>query len=212
MPIWPREPDEDPRDHVGVDPARQLSRRPNAATSPTRCSAPHGARRSRRRASFCSTCSSRSTTPSSEDAMTERRDHRLTTTSAPSPRPSPTCSTSAAVVLAGAERRRRACSTSPTSHAPRPKPAWVYEHAAELGAFRFGNGPKARIGFDLDADRAVEARTPDRQASSRATEAVAGQREVVRREPDPVRAVAQGRSIEAKRALNLIVTTEDRTP
>lgn len=28
---------------------------------------------------------------------------------------------------------------------------WVYEHAAELGAFRFGTGPKARIGFDRDA-------------------------------------------------------------
>ncbi|MCW3066442.1 MAG: hypothetical protein JWN32_3614 [Solirubrobacterales bacterium] len=26
---------------------------------------------------------------------------------------------------------------------------WVYEHAAELGAIRMGNGPKARIGFDL---------------------------------------------------------------
>jgi hypothetical protein len=29
------------------------------------------------------------------------------------------------------------------------RPAWVYQHAAELGAFRFGNGPKARLGFDL---------------------------------------------------------------
>jgi len=27
--------------------------------------------------------------------------------------------------------------------------AWVYEHAVELGAFRFGNGPKARLGFDV---------------------------------------------------------------
>ena len=26
---------------------------------------------------------------------------------------------------------------------------WVYEHATELGAIRMGNGPKARIGFDL---------------------------------------------------------------
>jgi len=26
---------------------------------------------------------------------------------------------------------------------------WVYDHAGELGAFRFGDGPKARIGFDL---------------------------------------------------------------
>ena len=29
--------------------------------------------------------------------------------------------------------------------------AWVYEHAAELGAFRYGTGPKARLGFDRDA-------------------------------------------------------------
>ena len=27
-------------------------------------------------------------------------------------------------------------------------PAWVYEHADELGAIRTGNGPKARIRFD----------------------------------------------------------------
>jgi len=26
---------------------------------------------------------------------------------------------------------------------------WVYDHARELGAFRFGDGPKARIGFDV---------------------------------------------------------------
>lgn len=26
---------------------------------------------------------------------------------------------------------------------------WVYAHAEELGGFRYGNGPKARLGFDL---------------------------------------------------------------
>jgi hypothetical protein len=32
--------------------------------------------------------------------------------------------------------------------------AWVYDHAAELGAFRFGDGPEARLGFDaLDIER-----------------------------------------------------------
>ena len=37
--------------------------------------------------------------------------------------------------------------------------AWVYEHAGELGAFRFGTGPKARLGFDRDAiDRWKRAR------------------------------------------------------
>ena len=30
----------------------------------------------------------------------------------------------------------------------RLNPAWVYEHADELGAIRTGNGPKARIRFD----------------------------------------------------------------
>jgi predicted DNA-binding transcriptional regulator AlpA len=39
---------------------------------------------------------------------------------------------------------------------------WVYEHAAELGAFRFGSGPKARIGFDRDA---IERWKRDRQIS-----------------------------------------------
>jgi hypothetical protein len=28
---------------------------------------------------------------------------------------------------------------------------WVYAHARELGAFRFGDGPKARLGFDAAA-------------------------------------------------------------
>jgi hypothetical protein len=27
---------------------------------------------------------------------------------------------------------------------------WVYAHAEELGAFRYGGGPKGRLGFDLD--------------------------------------------------------------
>jgi hypothetical protein len=26
---------------------------------------------------------------------------------------------------------------------------WVYNHADELGAFRYGDGPRARLGFDL---------------------------------------------------------------
>ena len=28
---------------------------------------------------------------------------------------------------------------------------WVYAHAHELGGFRYGYGPKARLGFDLEA-------------------------------------------------------------
>jgi hypothetical protein len=31
----------------------------------------------------------------------------------------------------------------------RLNPAWVYEHAEELGAIRTGDGPKARMRFDL---------------------------------------------------------------
>jgi hypothetical protein len=26
---------------------------------------------------------------------------------------------------------------------------WVYDHANELGAFRYGDGPRSRLGFDL---------------------------------------------------------------
>ena len=41
---------------------------------------------------------------------------------------------------------------------------WVYEHAAELGAFRFGSGPKGRIGFDREG---IERWKRDRQIRSR---------------------------------------------
>jgi hypothetical protein len=34
-------------------------------------------------------------------------------------------------------------------------PAWVYEHADELGAIRIGDGPKARIRFDLHTAKAA---------------------------------------------------------
>ena len=34
-------------------------------------------------------------------------------------------------------------------------PAWVYEHANELGAIRIGKGPKARIRFDLQTAKAA---------------------------------------------------------
>jgi hypothetical protein len=27
---------------------------------------------------------------------------------------------------------------------------WVYAHAEELGAFRYGDGPRGRLGFDLE--------------------------------------------------------------
>lgn len=53
---------------------------------------------------------------------------------------------------------------------------WVYDHAGELGAFRYGDGPKARIGFDLATverwkrDRQIRqtnARTPSSRRRSR---------------------------------------------
>lgn len=45
---------------------------------------------------------------------------------------------------------------------------WVYDHAAELGAFRYGEGPKARLGFDMaevqrwKRDRRIQQETPAR--------------------------------------------------
>ena len=51
------------------------------------------------------------------------------------------------------------------------KPAWVYAHAAELGAFRFGDGPKARLGFDRASverwKRDRQIREPERDSHSR---------------------------------------------
>ena len=43
---------------------------------------------------------------------------------------------------------------------------WVYDHAAELGAFRFGDGPKGRLGFDLAT---VERWTRERQVCRQST-------------------------------------------
>jgi hypothetical protein len=43
---------------------------------------------------------------------------------------------------------------------------WVYAHAEELGAFRYGDGPKGRLGFDLEVierwkrERQITARRP----------------------------------------------------
>lgn len=39
--------------------------------------------------------------------------------------------------------------TKELAHHLKLNPAWVYEHAEELGAIRTGTGPKARIRFDL---------------------------------------------------------------
>lgn len=51
--------------------------------------------------------------------------------------------------------------------------AWVYEHAAELGAIRMGNGPKARIGFDVAT---IEQWKRDHQIASRRSRRASGRR------------------------------------
>lgn len=43
---------------------------------------------------------------------------------------------------------------------------WVYAHATELGGFRYGDGPRARLGFD---SHAVERWKRDRQTGAAAT-------------------------------------------
>lgn len=53
------------------------------------------------------------------------------------------------VVPVGAGSSARVLNVAEVARLLGRRPAWVYEHAAELGAFRFGDGPKARIGFDL---------------------------------------------------------------
>lgn len=42
---------------------------------------------------------------------------------------------------------------------------WVYRHAEQLGAFRFGEGPRARLGFDAQR---VEAWMREQQPPARA--------------------------------------------
>jgi hypothetical protein len=55
---------------------------------------------------------------------------------------------------------------------------WVYAHAGELGAFRYGDGPKARIGFDLvtverwKRDRQIRSESPPRRRDGRRSRAV----------------------------------------
>ena len=55
---------------------------------------------------------------------------------------------------------------------------WVYAHAGELGAFRYGDGPKARIGFDLvtverwKRERQIRDKSPARRRDRRRSSAV----------------------------------------
>jgi hypothetical protein len=78
-------------------------------------------------------------------------------------------------------------------------PGWVYEHAGELGAFRFGAGPRARIGFDHEAierwkrDRQIRqapaaARKRPEHRRSRLRTAPAAAVDLIPYEPAPFRA------------------------
>jgi len=53
------------------------------------------------------------------------------------------------VVYAGPGASARVLNASEVSKLLGRSAPWVYAHATELGAIRMGNGPKARIGFDL---------------------------------------------------------------
>jgi hypothetical protein len=72
------------------------------------------------------------------------------------------------------------------------RPAWVYAHAAELGAIRFGDGPLARIGFDLGTieqwkrDRQMRKPSMGRRAPRRGRAPRArGDTNLIAYEPDP---------------------------
>jgi predicted DNA-binding transcriptional regulator AlpA len=53
------------------------------------------------------------------------------------------------VVYAGPSPSARVLKVREVSRLLGRSAPWVYEHATELGAIRMGNGPKARIGFDI---------------------------------------------------------------
>jgi hypothetical protein len=51
--------------------------------------------------------------------------------------------------------------------------SFVYEHADELGARRLGNGPRARLRFDVETAREAICRCADRQSQARIASAEA---------------------------------------
>jgi len=50
---------------------------------------------------------------------------------------------------------------------------WVYEHAEQLGARRLGDGPRARLRFDLETIRAASACLTSKQSHGRKPSPVA---------------------------------------
>jgi len=82
------------------------------------------------------------------------------------------------VVYAGPNTSTRVLSAREVSKLLGRSTPWVYAHATELGAIRMGNGPKARIGFDLanieqwkrdNQIRPPEPRKPARRRPRRST-------------------------------------------
>jgi hypothetical protein len=74
-------------------------------------------------------------------------------------------------------------------------PGWVYEHAGELGAFKFGTGPRARLGFDVATierwKRERQLRPPSAERSrrlSRGRRPASVDVELIPYEPAPYRA------------------------
>ncbi|HEX5922922.1 MAG TPA: hypothetical protein VFY45_03765 [Baekduia sp.] len=82
------------------------------------------------------------------------------------------------VVYAGPSGSARVLNAREVSKLLGRSAPWVYAHATELGAIRMGNGPKARIGFDLanieqwkrdNQIRPPQPRKPPRRRSRRNT-------------------------------------------
>lgn len=98
------------------------------------------------------------------------------------------------IVYAGPSVSARVLSAREVSKLLGRSTPWVYAHATELGAIRMGNGPKARIGFDLATIeqwkrdkqmRAPESRKPPRRRPRRNT---TGATNLIPYDPSPYRA------------------------
>jgi hypothetical protein len=59
---------------------------------------------------------------------------------------------------------------------------WVYEHAEALGAHRLGDGPRARLRFDLETIRAASVCLISKQSHGRNASAVAKSEDTPRRQ------------------------------
>jgi hypothetical protein len=85
----------------------------------------------------------------------------------------------------GARQRDRLVDTATLAEALGVSPSFVRAHANELGAVRIGDGPKARLRFDIDQVRAALATTSSASASN-AAPAPARRRAAGRRTPVPL--------------------------